>query len=275
MTLGEGEKGKRKLQKIRAEPVACAPASGPLGRFTETRDRQERQVPPGGITRNRDSQERRAPPVGITRRSAELVEAPPVERTGTRNRWERQVPPVGITRNRDRQGRQVPPGGITQNSTEPVAAPLGEPIGNSTRVVSFWDEPLRELERAEEGSELDPFAEAFIARDAVGTVPPEWRNPNGPASGKSLMNPQEVANRVLPAELCEKLHWYASEGVPTDCGPNWPKEVKEQAAQAGPHTSALFPENVELIWDDVQYQEKDGFIRIVTEAELEELAPET
>jgi hypothetical protein len=73
--------------------------------------------------------------------------------------------------------------------------------------------------------------------------------------------------------MCETLHQFAQEGVPTDCGADWPDEVKKQAAKSGPHTSAMSPENVDLIWEDIQYQERDGFVRIVTEAELEELAP--
>jgi hypothetical protein len=88
------------------------------------------------------------------------------------------------------------------------------------------------------------------------------------------MDPQELANRVLPTEMCETLHRFASEGIPTDCGPDWTADVKKQAATVGPHTSALAQENVELIWDDIRYQERDGFVGIVTEAELDELAPE-
>ena len=43
--------------------------------------------------------------------------------------------------------------------------------------------------------------------------------------------------------------------------------------KVGPHTSALTQENVELIWDDIHYQERDGFVRIVTEEQVEEISP--
>ena len=102
--------------------------------------------------------------------------------------------------------------------------------------------------------------DSFTAADAMGTVPPEWQNPGKASIGKSLMNPQALADRVLPADMCETLHRSTSEGVPTDCGPDWPEEVKKEAATAGPQTSVLSPENVQHIWDDVRYQERDGFI---------------
>ena len=43
--------------------------------------------------------------------------------------------------------------------------------------------------------------------------------------------------------------------------------------KVGLHTSVLTPENVTLIWDDIRYQERDGFVRIVTEEQLEEISP--
>lgn len=45
-------------------------------------------------------------------------------------------------------------------------------------------------------------------------------------------------------------------------------EILEQAKLAGPHVSALMDENVHLIWDDVQYQERAGFIKIVAASSL-------
>jgi hypothetical protein len=40
------------------------------------------------------------------------------------------------------------------------------------------------------------------------------------------------------------------------------------ARQASPHTSALLPENVELIWEDILHQQQSGFIRIVRASAL-------
>ena len=57
-------------------------------------------------------------------------------------------------------------------------------------------------------------------------------------------------------------------GVPTDCGPHWAEDVIANARQAGPHVSAMTEENVILVWDDLRYQEKAGFVQIVTATEL-------
>ena len=48
--------------------------------------------------------------------------------------------------------------------------------------------------------------------------------------------------------------------------------VKEQAMKVGPHTNALTSENVELILDDIRYQEKDGFVCIGAEEQWEEIS---
>ena len=41
------------------------------------------------------------------------------------------------------------------------------------------------------------------------------------------------------------------------------REVIDWAQRAGPHVSALSNKNIYLIWDDIQYQECAGFMRIV------------
>ena len=85
---------------------------------------------------------------------------------------------------------------------------------------------------------------------------------------KSLMQPQDLAARILPREEYDRLSVFASLGCPTDCGPPWEPEVIKAAREAGPHTSALAPDNVELIWEDITYQAEAGFVRIVTESQL-------
>ena len=85
---------------------------------------------------------------------------------------------------------------------------------------------------------------------------------------KSLMQPQDLAARILPREEYERMSLFASRGCTTDCGPPWEPEVIEAARRAGPHTSANAPDNVELIWDDITYQAEAGFVRIVTESQL-------
>ena len=60
----------------------------------------------------------------------------------------------------------------------------------------------------------------------------------------------------------------ASHGCPAACGPDWPPHVIAAARRAGPHTSALLPENLELVWEDILYQQQSGFVRIVPASEL-------
>jgi hypothetical protein len=107
---------------------------------------------------------------------------------------------------------------------------------------------------------------------APDAVPDGWRLPRDLAEGKStalsLMQPQTLAKNLLPARTYEALIEYSVRGVPTDCGDNWPLEALESAKAAGPHVSALTPENTALVWDEVQYQLDAGFVRCVPEHEL-------
>ena len=84
-------------------------------------------------------------------------------------------------------------------------------------------------------------------RDAV---PDDWdlrEKANGKLHAHSLMNPQALARRILPATLYETLMEFAGHGCPAECGPDWSEEVLQAAREVGPHPSALLPENVELI----------------------------
>jgi hypothetical protein len=102
-------------------------------------------------------------------------------------------------------------------------------------------------------------------------VTEEYRAPSdiaqGKSSARSLMQPQDLARRILSGDEFETLQAFSS-GVPANCGPPWPLEVVTAAREAGPHVSALTEENVKLIWEDVEYQQQAGFVRIVSESEL-------
>ena len=62
-------------------------------------------------------------------------------------------------------------------------------------------------------------------------------------------------------------------GVPVDCGDNWTKDSIYEAVKRGPHTSALTPEAIRLITEDVMYQVDAGFSRIVLWEDLKENMP--
>lgn len=129
--------------------------------------------------------------------------------------------------------------------------------------------------RPERGDIILP---GFRAKDAAPERPPkapEIGDLGSTTSGtyatrkrKSLMQPQDLAERLLPAEDFRRLQRFATEGCPTNCGPDWTEEVIQAARKAGPHVSACTPENVELIWDDIGYQEEAGFVRVIPESQL-------
>jgi hypothetical protein len=82
------------------------------------------------------------------------------------------------------------------------------------------------------------------------------------------MQPQSLAMRLLPAKVYETLVEYSVRGVPTMCGPNWSREAIAAARAVGPHVSALTPENVALVWEEVIYQAEAGFVKLVSEEAL-------
>ena len=162
---------------------------------------------------------------------------------------------------------------------EPVAPP--PPPAPNWKVPA---PPVVETVSDDDGLEPPPLPQparqpvllpGFRAADASPEPPPEpvrVTTLEDPVTGtyrrKSLMQPQELAARVLPREEYERLSIWTTEGCPTDCGPPWEAEVIQAARETGPHTSACTPENVELIWDDIQYQAEAGFVRIVSESKL-------
>jgi hypothetical protein len=107
---------------------------------------------------------------------------------------------------------------------------------------------------------------------AVDVVDPGWIPSReltiGKSQARSLMQLQLLAKRLLPAATYETLVRYSLVGVPTNCGPEWPGEVIEVAKKMGPHVSAMTPENVQLMWEEVQYQLDAGFVRIASAHEL-------
>jgi hypothetical protein len=94
-------------------------------------------------------------------------------------------------------------------------------------------------------------------------------SPVAQAQGKKLMSPTaEVGFHPFAAELKD---WES--GVPVDCGKNWEWTVIEQAVARGPHISAMTPEAIELVKEDVAYQVKAGYARVFTWAELKQMRP--
>ena len=99
----------------------------------------------------------------------------------------------------------------------------------------------------------------------------QWESPTKRAKGKlgakSLMQPQELAMRMLPEAKCAQLEQFM-EGAPAECGEAWPEDVIEQAVAAGPHTSACTPDGARLMWEDIQCQVDAGFVKMSSMDEI-------
>jgi hypothetical protein len=74
--------------------------------------------------------------------------------------------------------------------------------------------------------------------------------------------------RLLPAETYKTLFRFSTSGVPTECGLDWPSEAIDVARATGHMCTALTPENMALVWDEVLYQVEAGFVEVVQESEL-------
>jgi hypothetical protein len=98
-------------------------------------------------------------------------------------------------------------------------------------------------------------------------------HPMSKAQGKrrSLMQPQALA---AGRPFFPTLHqWGSHGGVPLDCGPDWQWDLVLAAVARGPHCSALEPENISLVHEDVQHQVDAGFSKIVLWDDIKQLKP--
>jgi hypothetical protein len=72
---------------------------------------------------------------------------------------------------------------------------------------------------------------------------------------------------MSPKGCCLATHSFNFNNSVTT-GPNWTPEVIKAATAAGLHVSALIPENAQLIWEDIEYQVKVGFVRMIAASNL-------
>ncbi len=89
------------------------------------------------------------------------------------------------------------------------------------------------------------------------------------AQGKKLMSPL----------ACVTFHPFSSTlqkwetGVPVDCGTLWEWTTIEAAVEKGAHKSVTTDKSIALIAEDVAYQVKAGYARIISWEELQRLRP--
>jgi hypothetical protein len=62
-------------------------------------------------------------------------------------------------------------------------------------------------------------------------------------------------------------------GIEVDCGSDWTWEVVEAAIARGPHPTASTPELIALFKEDIAYQVKVGFCKIMLWEDLKRLCP--
>ena len=89
------------------------------------------------------------------------------------------------------------------------------------------------------------------------------------AQGKCLMAPTAFVDFHPFTETLRE--WET--GVPVDCGAPWDWATIEAAVDKGAHSSATTDESLALIEEDVAYQVKAGYARIISWEDLQRLRP--
>ena len=58
-----------------------------------------------------------------------------------------------------------------------------------------------------------------------------------------------------------------------DCGPDWSWNVIKAAVECGPHPTARTPKAVALFEENIEYQQKAGFCKVIPWEEIKWLCP--
>jgi hypothetical protein len=84
-----------------------------------------------------------------------------------------------------------------------------------------------------------------------------------------LMQPQPLyAVHPFTPTLSKWQH-----GIEVDCGPDWSWDVVEVAITSRPHPTASTPDSTALFKEDIAYQVKAGFCKVVLWEDLKRLHP--
>jgi hypothetical protein len=101
------------------------------------------------------------------------------------------------------------------------------------------------------------------------TGPHEELNTQPEGKPTSLMQPQPLANvHPFTPTLKEWRH-----GIAVDCGPDWSWDVIKAAVTRGPHLTARTPKAVALFEEDIEYQRKAGFCKVIPWEEIKRHCP--
>jgi hypothetical protein len=85
----------------------------------------------------------------------------------------------------------------------------------------------------------------------------------------SLMQPQPLSE-VHP--FMPTLHKWRN-GIEVDCRPDWSWDIVEATVARGPHLMASTPEAIALFRDNIAYQVKVGFCKVMLWEDIKQLRP--
>ena len=168
-------------------------------------------------------------------------------------------------------------GGDSSQTLEPSFSCLPNPMDPDEndvgpRLYDVFDASPTPIPQARK-SDSTPTGDSSngMRNDTAGHLPQQVENDIADL-GKllSLMQPQDVARAH---EFGPTLEEYAVDGVPVDCGNNWSRETIEAAIRQGPHQSAMTEKAWELFKDDIAYQVKAGFSRVVLWDDIKDNLP--
>jgi hypothetical protein len=100
-----------------------------------------------------------------------------------------------------------------------------------------------------------------------------------PAHTDAPMGRSQGKQRLMSPVACVNFHPFTKtlrnweEGVPGDCGEDWTLEQIKAAIAQGPHQSAMTPKSLKLITEDITYQVRAGYAKIVEWAWLRDNLP--
>ncbi len=84
-----------------------------------------------------------------------------------------------------------------------------------------------------------------------------------------LMQPQPLL--AVPPFTPTLNKW--QHGIEVDCNPDWTWDVVEAAVAHGPHPTASTPDSIQLFKEDIAYQVKAGFCKVMLWEDLKSRRP--
>ena len=113
------------------------------------------------------------------------------------------------------------------------------------------------------------------ALDPIAAVP----NPMQETKGNLKKKKNKLVRLLQLSALAVMSHPFGAQlaswttGVAVDCGPEWAREAVDIAIARGPHPTAMAPDAIALVHEDIDYQVKAGFTEVVYWDEIKDSLP--